>query len=1183
MRCAACGAENPPAFKFCGQCGNHLTATCPSCGAAVPPGLKFCGECGHTLAAVAPSHAAVSPASGAERRLVTVMFADLVGFTSASQSRDPEEVRELLGRYFDVCRRLVELYGGTLEKFIGDAVMAVWGTPVANEDDAERAVRSALDLVAAVEALGEEVHLPELKARAAVLTGEAAVTLGAVGQGMVAGDLVNTASRLQGLAPAGAVLVGDTTSRLTEASIDYESFGSHDVKGRVEPVSAWRALRVVAARGGAQRSSGIEPPFVGRERELRLLKELFHEAVDESRAHLVSVTGIAGIGKSRLAWEFFKYIDGVAGRIRWHSGRCLAYGEGVTYWALAEMVRTRAGILEAEAGEAALTKLRNALQESVPDAEERRWLEPRLAQLIGLEEPGGADRQDLFAAWRRFYERLADEMPTVLVFEDMQWADPSMVEFIDYLLDWSRDHRLFIVTLGRAGEAKGGSARGHTALHLEPMGRSPMRAMITAVVPGLAPDLVERIMERAEGVPLYAVETIRMLMDRGLLVREGATYHPAGAIDALEVPESLHTLIASRLDGLDPSERHILKQAAVLGKTFTASGLVFISGRPAPDVETLLSSLLRKEILTVRADPRSPERGQYGFLQDLVRQVAYETLSRRDRKELHLRVGTYLETTFGSEQDEIVEVLAAHYLEAYREVPDAEDSADLKQRACRTLTKAGERAASLGAPEEAQGYFERALELADSGLERAELEVRAGAMAMTRGLLHAAVDRFESAQSAFDAAGERGRSAEVAVRWADIDVAHGQLKAGAARLRTAYEVLSRVEPSEALATVASQLGRMLALMGQDAEAQHYLESALGLAEDLALPSVFSQALNSKSFALTHLGRHEEATLLLRHSVEVAVRNGLWPAYFRALNNLGVECYLTDRMHEGMELCSQGLEHARRLGDRRQMASLLSGQLGFMLWLGLWDDALDVADRCEEVAGPELLQTPWMSNRFTGIIHILCERGEIAEARRRVDKLSPGLASDQQDVELANIAMVALIPYAEGRYAEVLGLLIEPMRRAQDNRIEISAKEAWPLAMESALMVRDLDLAQELLRPALARRPGQTPPSLAGLRLRFRARLAAARGETEEVQQDWTSASAIFREAEMPFLQAVTQLELAGWLRGQGETVKSVVLLDEALTIFRRLKARPWLEKAESLAAGAASPMSAVASAQPQVG
>src|ERR671935_3327521 len=316
MICPACGTENKPGRKFCVQCGTALARACPSCGTPYEPGERFCGECG---AALTPASAdgpepAAAPAEPrlAERRLVSVLFADLVGFTSLSESRDPEEVRELLSRYFDSCRRLIELYGGTVEKFIGDAVMAVWGTPTAQEDDAERAVRAALDLVAMVSALGQEVGAPELRARAGVLTGEAAVTIGAEGQGMVAGDLVNTASRIQSAAEPGTVLAGESTRRATEAAIAYEAAGSFELKGKAEPVPLSRALRVTAGVGGALKSTGLEPPFAGRDRELRLVKELFHASGDEGKAHLVSVVGIAGLGKSRLGWEFFKYLDGVS-------------------------------------------------------------------------------------------------------------------------------------------------------------------------------------------------------------------------------------------------------------------------------------------------------------------------------------------------------------------------------------------------------------------------------------------------------------------------------------------------------------------------------------------------------------------------------------------------------------------------------------------------------------------------------------------------------------------------------------------------------------------------------------------------------------------------------------------------------------------------------------------------------
>jgi class 3 adenylate cyclase len=324
--CFNCGAENPAGQKFCGECGSALAATCSSCGAQNPPGQRFCGDCGSALSAGPPSDAGAraEAAHVAERRLVSVLFADLVGFTSHSESRDAEEVRELLSRYFESCRRVISLYGGTVEKFIGDAVMAVWGTPTALEDDAERAVRAALDLVAMVAALGQEVGAPELRARAGVLTGEAAVTVGAEGEGMVAGDLVNAASRIQASAPPGAVLVGETTKEATEAAVAYDDAGLHELRGKTEPVRLWRALRIVAGTRGALRSEALEAPFVGRDRELRLVKELFHASAEEQRAQVLSVSGIAGIGKTRLSWEFEKYIDGLAGDIWWHRGRCLS-------------------------------------------------------------------------------------------------------------------------------------------------------------------------------------------------------------------------------------------------------------------------------------------------------------------------------------------------------------------------------------------------------------------------------------------------------------------------------------------------------------------------------------------------------------------------------------------------------------------------------------------------------------------------------------------------------------------------------------------------------------------------------------------------------------------------------------------------------------------------------------------
>ena len=572
--CTACGADNTAGRKFCGECGSPLARACPSCGSPNEASVRFCGECGSPLDADAPP----TQTRAAERRLVSVLFADLVGFTALSEGRDPEEVRELLSRYFDVARTLVGRYGGTIEKFIGDAVMAVWGTPVAREDDAERAVRAGLDLVAAVAALGEEAGAA-IRARAGVATGEAAVTIGAQGEGMVAGDLVNTAARVQSVAEPGTVYVNDATRRASAAAIAYDDAGSHELKGKAEPLHLHRALEVTAARGGAFRSASLEPPFVGREREFRLVKELFHDCDDEGTSRLLTVTGIAGIGKSRLAWEFEKYADGLVDTVWWHRGRCLAYGDGVSYWALGEMVRMRARIAEDDPPAEALAKLQAALVEAVPDEAEAAWIEPRLAHLLALGEPQAFERQDLFAAWRVFFERLAAQGPVVLVFEDLQWADVSLLDFVEHLLDWSRAHPIFVLALARPelNERRpgwGSGARSSTALTLDPLSDQAMRELLARFVPGLPDELVARILERAQGVPLYAVETVRMLLDRGLLAADGDRFAVVGPIDRLEVPETLHALVAARIDDLSVEERSVVQDASVLGKTFTLAGLV---------------------------------------------------------------------------------------------------------------------------------------------------------------------------------------------------------------------------------------------------------------------------------------------------------------------------------------------------------------------------------------------------------------------------------------------------------------------------------------------------------------------------------------------------------------------------------------------------------------------------------
>jgi class 3 adenylate cyclase/tetratricopeptide (TPR) repeat protein len=772
-----------------------------------------------------------------------VLFIDLVGFTTASETRDAEETRELLTRYFDLARTTIQRYGGSVEKFIGDAVMALWGAPVAQEDDAERAVRAALELLAAVPTLD-----PSLKARAGVLSGEAAVTLGAQGQGMVAGDLVNTASRIQSTAEPGSVLVGETTKRASEAAVAYDDAGRHTLKGKAEPVQLWRALRVVAGARGSLRSTGLEAPFVGRDRELRLVKDLFHASADEGRAQLVLVNGIAGIGKSRLAWEFEKYIDGLARDTFWHRGRCLSYGDGVAYWALAEMVRMRCGIAEDEEPASASEKLRLSLSEYILDAEERAWVEPRLAHLLGLEEGAAGVQENLFSAWRILFERLAEHSPTVLVFEDVQWADAGLLDFLEYLLDWSRNHPLFVLALARPEFADkrptwGAGKRSFSSLYLEPLSSDAMDDLLTGLVPGLPDELRRRILERAEGVPLYAVETVRMLLDRGLLTREGNVYRPTGSVETLEVPETLHALVAARLDALAAEERRLVEDRAVLGKTFTKQGLAALTGTPEAELEPILAGLLRKEILSVQADPRSPERGQYAFLQDIVKRVAYDTLSLRDRKVKHLAAAEFLLATSG-EEDEFVEGVAAHYVDALESAPDADDAQQIRERAREMLVRAAERAGSLAAHAEAQRSFERAAELADDPALEADLFERAGMMARVGARGEDANRCFERAIALFEEAGATHPAARVEARLSEVMWDLGRIEDGIARMDRSFSLLSDEEPDADLAMLAAQVGRFMFFGGQPDLAAQRIESALEMAESLVLPEVLAQALTT---------------------------------------------------------------------------------------------------------------------------------------------------------------------------------------------------------------------------------------------------------------------------------------------------------------------------------------------------
>jgi len=1167
MQCRSCGHENREGRKFCARCGTALALVCDRCGAENQPDDLFCGECGASLQASPAAAVAEAHESQSERRLVSVLFADLVGFTPLSERRDAEDVRELLSRYFDTCRRIVDRYGGTVEKFIGDAVMAVWGSPVAREDDAERAVRAAIELVAAVPALGGADD--GLRARAGVLTGEAAVTSGAEAEGMVVGDLVNTASRLQSIADPGTVVVGDSTRRATESSVAYEDHGMRELKGKSEAMQTWRAVGVTAGRRGFLKAAGLEAPFVGRDREFRLLKDLFHATSEEGRPHLVSVIGVAGIGKSRLSWEFEKYIDGLVETVLWHRGRCLSYGDGVTYWALGEMVKRRAGIAEEEDPASAAAKLASTIEQYISDPEERRFVEPRLAHLLGLIEHSSSDRDDLFAGWRLFFERMSKQNPIVLVFEDLQWADAAMLDFITYLLDWSKDHPVFVVALARPEflerrQGWGSATRGHTSVFLEPLSDDAMDELLRGLVPGLPEDLRKQIRERAEGVPLYAVETVRMLIDKGLLTRAGDQYGPAGPIASLDVPETLHALIAARLDGLDQGHRHLLQTASVLGKTFTQSALEAISGAATSDVEDALATLTRKEFLVVQADPRSPEHGQYGFMQAMMKTVAYETLSKKDRKALHLSAAQYLQDSWGGDEDEIVEVVASHYLDAYEAAPDAPDADQIRSKAKDQMVRAGQRAAMLAATEEAQRYFDRATDLTDDEGERAELKERAGQAAWLMGHQQEAIDRFESAIGSFQQAGRGHHAARVSARLGEIIWGAGRIEEATQRLEEAFAVLETEEPDEDIAAVAAQIGRFKFFLGDLEDALRKCDFALRVAEAHFLPEVISQALNTKSLVLEAWTRPEEAFGLRHRALEIALEHDLTAAALRAYFNLSYSHSLRGELDRAKDYDDRGLALARRLGNRSYEWSFLGHQAYTSFFGGDWDRVIELAS---EIPDPDKVAAAKFS--WSAVAPPLCYtsayRGEFAAAWDAIHFFEGSEKDPDLQLRASYSSSLGLIRLEQGQYEEAFALgrnAFDAFRNTKPS--DLYGVIGLMIALDASLALGTDQDGRELLDfydtlPDIERRN-----ALAAHATRARARRAAAAGD-DAAEDLFAWATAEFRRIALVFWAAQTQLEFAEWLHECGRPADAEPLAAAAAKVFERVRAPAYLERAQRLA------------------
>ena len=1157
MRCAACGTVNSDTAKFCAECGTPLATVCGTCGTPYKAGARFCSECGAALAPgttprPAPAQQAQAPASGGtELRQVSVLFCDLVGYTALSEQRDAEDVRELLSGYFDAAHRVVDRYGGAIEKFIGDAVMAVWGSPVAREDDADRAVRAAIDLVEEVQHYGETKGLSGLQARAGVVTGQAA-SWATPGESLVVGDRVNTAARVQATAEPGTVFVDDVTKQVTAASIAYADAGLHTVKGKVEPLQLWRAVRVVANKGGAQRIDGLEAAFVGRARELNLVKELFHASAEEGRTRLVIVTGQAGVGKSRLRWEFDKYVDGVAFDVWWHSGRCLSYGEGVAYWALSEMVRARMGIAEEDSNEVATEKLAAGLERYIDDPAAREYLSPALGVLVGIADPGLA-REELFAGWRMFLELLAAKQPVVMVFEDMQWADAGLLDFVEQLLDWSATHPIFVLSFARPELTErrpdwAAGRRNATHLYLDALSDAAMGSLLDDLVPDLPSDVRTKIVSRAAGIPLYAVEIVRGLIDRDIVVPQEGVYRLVGPVGDLDLPASLTALIGARLDALSPVERSALRTMSVLGSTFPRSAATAVVDLPEAELDAVLQSLLRKEILTVHSDPLSPDRGQYAFVQGLMRSVAYDTISKRERKALHKRVADHLRRAFPEDGEDVVEVVAAHYRDAYRAGAATDpDADDLRAEAFAMYVRAGKRARAVGAPGNAVKSYRVAAELAVDEAEAAELLVRAGELALLAGNPDDAYEVLDRARKAHLAAGREHAALLLAVPLSRALSRSRRLADGETLLRAAMQQLPAEDP--ALGAMSVALGRITAFTGDTEEAWEHIEAGLVIAENFEQNDVLVEATAIKALLLSLRDRNNEAIMLFRGTLDLLGEDGDPVKRINAHHNCADLLQQSDM--PGAEPHLQAvIDIGGRIGDRPAMAFATANRMALHIFKGEWDDANRIGHAVVDQGVPVVEYTVVRAQ-----LAALCAlRGDQEGVARHFDHMELLLTSDDvQDKALytSNQAFAAML---DGRNAEAFELARDSAQMTIESmgvRTE-PFRLAWPTAVEAGIGAGRHDDVVALMELVAIRPVGQVPPYLRAHLRRFRGLL----GTDAEAEENLNTAATAMAEMGYPYWEAVVRTDLAEWLVRQRRQAEAAAVVEAVTGVFDRLGAVP---------------------------
>jgi class 3 adenylate cyclase/tetratricopeptide (TPR) repeat protein len=1078
-----------------------------------------------------------------ERKVVTVLFADLVGFTSRSEQLDPEDVRAFLSPYYARLRTELERFGGTVEKFIGDAVMALFGAPVAHEDDPERAVRAAL-------AIRDWVLERErgLQVRIAVNTGEVLVALGArasQGEGMASGDVVNTTARLQTAAPVNGILVGEATYRATSEVISYRATEAVTAKGKALPVPAWEALEA-RSRFGMDLARMSRAPLAGRLREVNVLKDALKRVRGDRSTQLVTLAGVPGMGKSRLVAELFKVVESdLSELIFWRQGRSLPYGDGLTFWALGEMVKAQAGIMETDTQEQVEEKLRASVAKLIAEPTDARWIEGHLRPLAGLrtDADGGGDRRDeAFTAWRRFFEALAEQGPLVLVFEDLHWADDNLLDFLEYLVSWATGVPLLVVCTARPELFErragwGGGMRNSTTLWLSPLSEEETARLISSLSdrPIMDAETQQALLDRAGGNPLYAEQYVHMLEE------------DRGNSEDLPLPETVQGIIAARLDALPTEEKLLVQSAAVIGKVFWLGAVTVVKGANRRDAELGLHALERKDFVQRARRSSVAEEAEYSFLHVLVRDVAYGQIPRGERAQKHALAAQWITSLASTEHH--AEMLAHHHMSevALRRAAGQTIDAALAERTLASLRGAGDRAYSLNAYGIAAGYYQSGLDLAPGGsLARAQLHFKLGASKYLAGDLDPAT--LLAASTELGACRDNATQAEAEAMLAELSSHRGRSEQVFEHLDRARDLVGTGEPSRVTAHVTSIISRFLMLAGRPNDAIRVGRDALMMAERLGLDAVRADALVSIGASRCFSGDAGGIEDLEQADAAAAECNA--PSVLcRAKTNLGATWWLRGDLERAIAFWADAEEIAVRFGQNVFRRWLRGNYAADRYVLGQWQAALAAADEvlAEVEAGSPHYWAP------------LCYASR-AQIRLGHDDVPGALADVERAIELARLAKD---PQAMDPTLAIAAFVFREVGNGKrtvemvDEALELLLVEqaAGPQRSDVLHVLAWTAFALERGRELLAVLPTSEVPWV-------RAARAFATGELREAADICGSMGARTEEAR-------DRLWLAEALIKQHRGAEADVELRRALAFYRSVGATRYIREAEALLSASA--------------